>query len=154
MPITNLAEYVSQTQFALSDLNTYLTEAQIEFAITQALDELEWEYPIEDGARRFWAVQRAKRHAMDLLKTAAAYKFKYKQINLNQRFDHLSRQIWQMDMDFKSAIKQDPSLYGADPYKLFGTYVSNGFVYDSFGNDITRIAEDANIDNEGYRYLR
>jgi hypothetical protein len=154
MPIANLEEYIAQTQLALSDLNSYLTETQIEFAITQAIDELELTYPIADGALRFWAVQRAKRHAMDLLKTAAAYKFKYKQINLNQRFDHLSRQIWQMDLDFKSAIKQDPTLFGIDAYKLFGTYLGNGFVYDREGNDITRIIEDAGIDNEGYRYLR
>ena len=151
MSITTMSEFKKQITIALSDLSSYLDSPQIEFAANQALDELEWSFPIEAGAKRFWAVQRAKRHAMDLLKTSAAYKFKYKQINLNQRFEHLSKQIWQMDSDFKEAMKNDVTLFGIDACKTYGTYLGNGFVYDQYGNDITRVLSDLGTDNDGYR---
>lgn len=151
MSITNMSDFKKQVTIALADLSSYLDSPQIEFAANQALDELEWSFPIDSGSKKYWAVQRAKRHAMDLLKTSAAYKFKYKQINLNQRFDHLDRQIQQMDKDFKEAMKNDITLFGVDPHKIYGTYLGNGYVYDQYGNDITRVLSDLSVDNEGYR---
>ena len=151
MTISSISEYTQQITTALADLSSYLDSPQIEFAANQALDELEWSFPIDSGAKKYWAIQRGKRHAMDLLKTSAAYKFKYKQISLHQRFDHLDRQIKQMDEDFKEAMKNDVTLFGVDAHKIFGTYLDNGFVYDQYGNDVSRLMNDLGIDNEGYR---
>ena len=152
MPINDVSEYKEYVQVALCDLNDRVTSPQIEFGIDTALDELGFDYPISDGSKRFWAIQRAKRHTLDLLRTAAAYKFKYKQIHLNQRFEQLSRLIDMIDVDFKAALESDPELFGVDLYKTFGTYLGNGFVYDSYGRDITRVLQDLGEDNEGYRY--
>ena len=37
--------------------------------------------------------------------------------------------------------------------KSFGTYLDNGFIYDQYGNDVTRLMKDLGEDNDGYRQV-
>jgi len=152
MTLTNMETFVEKVQISLGDLIDQMDHPQIEFAIEQTLDELGWSLPISEGTRPYWAIQRAKRHCLDILRTTAAYKFKYKQINLQQRFEQLHRQIWQMDVDFKTALKYDASLFDIDISDSFGTYLGNNMIYDTYGNDITKfLMQEYDDDNDGYR---
>ena len=149
--IENIDAYKEQIGISLADLADRLEDDAIGFAAEQALDETGFDYPLTAGSIKFWALERAKRHAIDLLRTTAAFKFKYKQISLNQRFDHLDKMIQQMDEAWVEALKTDPALMSVDTEKVFGTYLGNGFIYDQHGKDLSRLMKDLGIDNYGYR---
>ena len=149
--IENIDEFQEQIAISLADLADRLEADAIEFAAEQALDETGFDYPLTAGSIKYWAIQRAKRHAVDLLRTTAAFKFKYKQISLHQRFEHLDKMIVQMDEAWSDALKTDPALFDVDTEKVFGTYLGNGFIYSQYGQDITRLMKDLDVDNEGYR---
>lgn len=146
--LSTLKEYITT---ALSDLSSRLEDHHIEFAANQALDELCFSLPITNSTRSYWTIQRGKRHALDLLRTAAAFRFKYKQISLNQRFEHLDKIIEKMDTDFQKAMDNDPNLMDLDIDEMFGTYLGNGILTDQFGNDVSRLMKDLGYDNDGYR---
>lgn len=151
MTISVSGELISKISTSLGSSSDLLEPEGLEFAALQAINELGWSYPISNSRREFWCIQRGKRHALDLLRVQSAHRFKYKQISLNQRFDHYQSLIESMDKSFYEALEKDPILSGVDMSKAFGTYIENGFVYDQFGNDITKIMKDLSIDNEGYR---
>jgi hypothetical protein len=99
---------------------------------------LGWSLPQTDPTRIFWLTKRALRHACYILWVASAQKFKYKQVNLQHRFDHYSKLIESMDKELSDAIGSSPSLFSSiDSYKQFGTALNAGFVYDQMGQDIT-----------------
>ena len=153
--ITDLDGFTEAIGIALGDLSGKLDIAgeQLEFAADQAIDETGFSYPFT-GTAKFWAIQRGKRHAVDILRTTAAYKFKYKLISLNQRFDHLDKMIEGLDEVWYKALEKDPALIGIgiDISQTFGTYVGNGFIYDQAGNDLTRLMkQEYGEDNNGYR---
>lgn len=148
--ITSIDTFMEQIEIALMDLSDKVTPDQLEFAAEQAIDETGFSYPLS-GTKKFWAVQRGKRHALDLLRITSSYKFKYKQISLNHRFEQIHKMITQMDEDWKEALNTDPNLMDVDIKEAFGTYLGNGFIYDQHGRDITRLMKDAGNDNEGYR---
>lgn len=155
--IEDVDTFKEQIVISLGDLSSRLSDAAVEFAAEQALDETGFDYPLAAGSVKYWSIQRAKRHAIDLLRTTSAYKFKYKQISLNQRFDHLDRMIDQMDESWREALASDPNLLsagsGVSTTQMFGTYLGNGFIYDQMGRDLTRLCNDAGEDNDGYRTL-
>lgn len=152
MSVSSTTEFRQYIELALRGLTNKLGPAHLDFAGEQALNELGWSLPISDQVKSYWLIQRGKRHALDILRTESAFKFKYKQINLNQRFEHLDRLIKVLDETFLKALESDPNLFGATNVSdLFGTYIGNGIVYDQHGNDITRLMNDFGIDNDGYR---
>jgi len=150
--IENIEEYIEEIQTALGGLSDHLGDSAVEFVAEQALNETGFSYPLT-GTTKFWGVQRGKRHAIDILRTTAAYKFKYKLISLNQRFDHLDKLIKDLDEVWYTALKTDPVLIsiGIDINQTFGTYLGNGFIYDQSGVDRTRLLNDIGEDNDGYR---
>jgi hypothetical protein len=107
-------------------------------AVDTALAELKWTLPISDSVKSFWLIKRSVRHACFILWVASAQKFKYKQVNLNQRFEHYEKLIAMMDKEFEVAMTNDTALFaGVEPYKLFGMAISAGFIYDGIGQDLT-----------------
>ena len=153
--ITDLEGFTEAIGISLGDLSAKLDTAgeQLDFAADQAIDETGFTYPFT-GSAKFWAIQRGKRHAVDILRTTAAYKFKYKLISLNQRFDHLDKMIVQLDEVWYLALKTDPALIsiGIDIEKTFGTYVGNGFIYTNTGRDVTKLfKQEYGENNDGYR---
>ncbi|MFA5394426.1 MAG: hypothetical protein WC346_00220 [Methanogenium sp.] len=122
----------------LSSLAALITEDGYELVCNQAEQELGWSYPITDPTRLFWVVKRATRHALNLLKIASANKFKYKQVNLQNRFEHFQKLIEDMDKEFEEAMSSDIGLFaGIDSYKMFGTKIDAGFAYTRMGKDVT-----------------
>lgn len=160
--ITELIEEISSSlgtsAILLSDEGSPAESTRLNFAANTAVRELRMTLPVSDNKKIYWLVERGKRHALDFLRIASAHKFKYKQISLNHRFEHYNKLIEMMDKAFKEAKKDDPALADVDAFGDgtggMGIYLSNGFVYDQFGNDITRILDDLNYDNEDYRHVR
>lgn len=137
---------------AAGGLGGYLETDQLDFAADQAVRELGFSFPVTNNTREYWLIERSKRHVLDVLRTASAYKFRYKQIYLNQRFEHLNTLLEKMDEEFKEALNNEPDLLGVDVSTTFGTYIENGFIYDQFGQDVSKVlVEEFGEDNDGYR---
>jgi hypothetical protein len=136
-----MAETVEEIVVAIETLlssSTILTEEGKVYAVDAALSELNWTLPQTDSAKVWWITKRALRHACYILWVASAQKFKYKQVNLQHRFEHYSKLIADMDREFEKALSSEPSLFsGVDTYKMFGSVVGAGFCYDTIGNDLT-----------------
>lgn len=151
MAIETSDQLVSEVTISLGSSSELIGAEGYEFAVSQALNELGWSFPV-DGKKAYWAVQRTKRHCLDILRTQSAHKFRYKDLSLNHRFNHYNAMIEDLDKKFEKALDTDPDLLDvADMFKVFGTYVENGIVVDQYGNDISKIIYDLGIDNEGYR---
>lgn len=122
----------------LSSLNTLITDDGYELVCNQVEQELGWSYPVTDPTKVLWMTKRGTRHALNLLLIASAYKFKYKTVSLNQRYEHFKDLIESMDKEFETAMAADIALFaGLDSYKMFGTQVNAGFSYDPVGEDTT-----------------
>lgn len=126
-----LTNHMSTTASAL----TY--EGQVA-AVDTAMSELNWSFPISDSTKILWIVKRSLRHACFILWVASAQKFKYKQVNLQQRFDHYKELIENMDKEYDSALLSNSAAFlNVETYRMFGTSIGAGFVYDGIGRDLT-----------------
>lgn len=97
--------------------------------------ETGWPLPVEGNGRITWFLRRATRHALYLLLVMNANKFKYKQINLQHRFEHYLKLI---DMEDAAWLNAEIPLDTAeDRIAVFGTVASAGFSYDRLGRDTT-----------------
>ena len=122
----------------ISSLASLITEDGYTLVCDQVSQELGWSFPQTNPTKVLWMVKRGARHALNLLLIASANKFKYKQVNLNQRFEHFQKLIADMDLEFENAMSADIALFaGIDSYKMFGTKIDAGFSYDIAGKDIT-----------------
>ena len=112
-------------------LSTYLEGDDYTNACNDASMDTGWAFPVSTNFKILWMKQRAKRYLFFYLFSESAHKFKYEQINLNQRFDHYK--------DFAEAIEANPQEFAdVDAYELFGTSARSGFQYDPVtGKDTT-----------------
>ena len=118
-------------------LDNYLTAEDYSNALDDAARET-WALPVTTDFRIDWVKKRAKRHLFFYLMTESAHKFKYKQINLQQRFEHYKELIADMDLKFKEAMEENPSEFaGVETFQMFGTKIDGGFSYDDIGQDTT-----------------
>jgi hypothetical protein len=102
------------------------------------MQELGWSFPLTDPVKIFWSIQRGTRHAINILRIASAKGFKFKQVNLQHKYEHYQKLVWTMDQDFKDAMDADVALFaGVDSFKMFGTKIDAGFAYTDLGEDIT-----------------
>lgn len=150
MAIETTEQLINQIKVSMGSSRGLLEPEEYSFAASQALNELGWSLPTSDSLQVYWLVQRGKRHSLDILRTVTAHKFKYKDLSLNHRFDHYNALIKDLDEKFAKALED--MLLDVDFAKMFGTYIENGIIYDQYGNDISKILHDNDIDNEGYRY--
>jgi len=97
--------------------------------------ETGWTLPLEGNSRITWFLRRATRHALYLLLVMNANKFKYKQINLQQRFEHYLKLIEMEDNAWLAA--ELPLDTPEDRIAVFGSVASAGFAYDDLGRDMT-----------------
>jgi hypothetical protein len=122
----------------LSTLASLITEEGYEFVSDQAVQELGWSYPVTTPAKVLWMIKRATRHALNILRIASANKFKYKLVNLQNRFEHFQKLIEQMDIEFGEALIVEVTLFNGTPiYALFGTKIDAGFSYGIDGREET-----------------
>ncbi len=140
-----LADFI---YISLSSLKDIVDTDELEFAADTAIRELSIELPFDGTPSRleYWCIERGKRHALDIVRINSAYKFKYKQINLQQRFEQIDKMIARIDDLFEKALQTDTALVDVmpstfdliGPQAIGGDYIPSGFIYDSFGNDVTK----------------
>ena len=129
-------------EIQLSSLATLITSDGYEHVSDLVVAELGWAYPVTTPAKVIWMIKRGTRHAIDLLRIAAANKFKYKQVNLNQRFEHFQKLIEMYDQEYEKALVTEADVFsGAAVHALFGTKIAAGFSYANDGTDQTYDAD-------------
>lgn len=106
-------------------------------AISQALAELKWTLPCDDSLKCYWITERARRHVTYVLLVESAHKFRFKEIHLHNRFKHYHDLIKLMDKQFEDAIENDPTLFDVGTFGEIAIYLTSGFNYDYFGNDMS-----------------
>lgn len=145
MSITSSGELIQKIRSSLGSSAELLGSGEYEFVAYQTLNELGVDYPIDNRTLQLWGIERGKRHAIDILRIQSAHRFKYKQLSLNHRFNHYDAILKEMDRKFEEALNSDPDLLGVDLLTgSYGTYIENGFVYDQFGNDISKLFYELN----------
>lgn len=139
--LNSVSDVTTLMAIQMSSAASALTNEGLEAAANSAMTELGYSFPVVDASKSMWVIKRAIRHACFILLTASAQKFKYKQVNLQQRFDHYQTLVNMMDKEYEDALASDTHIFASvSAYKLFGTAVGSGFIYDSTGNDLTYLA--------------
>jgi len=125
-------------QGEMKGLSDYLDVSDYVNACNDASRETGWSFPTSSDFRTHWMKQRAKRHLFFYLLSQSAHKFKYQQVNLQQRFDHYERLVKYMDEAYLAAMESNPDEWaGVEAFRIFGTKVDAGFAYDEVGKDLT-----------------
>lgn len=125
---------------------TELSEDSQDAAVAAALDELSYSIPLTNQRQCYWLVERTKRHGLYVVVVSQAERFKYKQINLQQKFDHYFKIIEKADATFAKAVETDISgvfsldIADSTTFAKYG-FMNNpaGFVYDQLGRDLTYV---------------
>lgn len=131
-------EFYISLRTRLKGVATSIEPQEYEEIKNTVVRETGWAFPVSGNFKEFWTLKRGVRHALALLLVEAAAKFKYKQINLQHRFEHYQQLVKDEDEQFKAAIEENPAEFGGvEIYKMFGTKVAAGFSYDIFGRDTT-----------------
>jgi len=120
-------------------LSAHLVNEDYDNAADDASRETGWSFPISGNFKELWTKQRVKRYLFFYLYTESAHKFKYKQANLQHRFDHYDKMLKKMDEAYLQAVEERPDLFaGVSISHLFGTKIDAGFQYQSLtGRDTT-----------------
>lgn len=137
MALADIGEFTDRVSIELGSLASKVSVDAFESASNKVIDEVQWNYPITDSFKTFWFLERGKRHLIQIFMIESAHKFKYKQIHLNQRFDHYLLLIKKMDEDFLRAVEENPEAFptsaGGTP---FPDYIKNTFTYDFLGRSL------------------
>lgn len=127
-------------------LSTYLEGDDYTNACNDASRETGWSFPVATNFKILWMKDRAKRHLFFYLFSESAHKFKYEQINLQNRFAHYKIIIEMMDKSFAAAMEANPQEFAdAEAYELFGTKIDAGFQYDPYTGRDTTYKEDNTV---------
>jgi len=127
-------------------LSTYLEGDDYTNACNDASRETGWSFPVSTDFKILWMKDRAKRYLFFYLMSESAHKFKYDQINLQNRFAHYKDLIKIMDESFAAAIEANPQEFAdVDAYELFGTNASAGFQYDPLTGKDTTYSDDNKV---------
>ena len=119
-------------------LSNYLDKVDYENALEDSERETGWTIPIDDDFKLYWIQNRSIRHLYSYLLSESAHKFKYEQINLQQRYEHYRQLVKDYDKAFTEIQESRPEMFaGVEAYKMFSTKIDAGFHYDGIGNDDT-----------------
>lgn len=123
----------------LKDLSSNFVAVDYTNAVSSATAETSFSLPNTNAIQTLWLIQRTKRHILFALYIQNSQKFKIKQFNLDQKFDHLGSLIKIMDDEYKLALESmDFLATGVSIEKMFGHQIEAGFAYDDdTGEDIT-----------------
>lgn len=126
-------DVVEWLKVRLKSAAAMFSDEELEQAVTTAQAETGWSLPVSAHFRTFWICERSLRAAIAMLCIDSAHKFKFKQINLQHRFEHYNKMLQQMDEAFEKAKAAHPeefvdsALSEDDKIKLFGTYHAPSF---------------------------
>lgn len=137
MSIQDLDDFIDQTSIELGSLVSKVAVDAFERCSDKVYDEVRWKYPITDPFKSYWYLERGKRHLIQIFLIESAHKFKYKQIHLNQRFDHYLLLLKKMDEDFLRAVEENPEVFPTPAGGVsFPAYIANTFTYDFLGRSL------------------
>lgn len=148
MAITDKKELVKIVKSLMGASYDKVSDDGFSHAINQACMELHWSPPLTDETQSFWLIERAKRFVIEVLLVESANKFRYKDIHLHNRFAHYIQLIKMQDARFEKAVDEAPQLFDVGSMSNFCVYISNTFVYDDYGRDISWMY-DTVISDEG-----
>lgn len=133
------AEIIILVTAEMKGLSSYLVANDYSNACSDAERDTGWSLPITDGFKILWFKERVKRYLFFYLLTESAHKFKFKQINLQHRFEHYRDIVKYMDEKFLAIMEERPDQFaGVEPYKMFGHKVDAGFAYNpQTGDELT-----------------
>ncbi len=95
-------------------------------------------FPSTNSFQIKWLIDRTKRALYFSLLSSNAESFKFKQINLQDKFKNLKQLVDGMDKQFEQAqVDYVYEFAQVDSVQAFGHKVDASFAYDSFGRDIT-----------------
>jgi|GEM_PF-950507 len=125
-------EMITQLQAEVKGLTSSLAATDYTNAITAAERDTGWDLPQTADLKITWLLSRAKRHLFAFLMTESAAKFKFEDINLQQRFEHYRLMIQDMDKEFKEAQEEYAFEFaGVSAYQIAGTKIDSGFSYEA-----------------------
>jgi len=137
MALADLDDFTDKVTIELGSLSSNVGDDAFESASNKTFEEVQWPYPVTDPFKSYWFLERGKRHLIQIFMIESAHKFKYKQISLNQRFDHYLALIKKMDEDFLHAIEDNPEAFPAPAGGVpFPDYIANTFTYDFLGRSL------------------
>jgi hypothetical protein len=124
-------EMIVQLQAEVKGLTSSLATADYTNAIAAAERDTGWDLPQTTNLKISWLLSRAKRHLFSYLMAESAAKFKFGDINLQQRFEHYRLLIKDMDMEFKAAQEEYAFEFaGVSASQIAGTKIDAGFQYE------------------------
>jgi len=137
--MTTQSEMQTLLQEEVKGLDSYLDSEDYVNACSDASRETGWAFPVTVDYKIYWIKERAKRAIFFYLLSESAHKFKYKQINLQHRFEHYKALIAYMDDQFIKAQEERPDQFAdVSSFKMFGTKIDAGFQYEQeTGRDTT-----------------
>ena len=115
-------------------------------AVDSSERETGFSFPATDNFQIEWLIKRTKRALFFSLLSENTESFKFKQINLQDKFKNLKDIVTMMDNEFKEVLDNYSYLFpnatinylgGISPSQLFGHKIDAGFAYDNSGRDIT-----------------
>ena len=132
-------ELIALVTAEVKGLSSYLVAADYTNASNSASKETGFSFPVTGDFKILWITERTKRHLFFMLMSESAHKFKFKQINLQNRFAHYNTLIKGMDERYADAISENPQEFaGVEGFRLFGTVAGTGHAYEpETGRNIT-----------------
>lgn len=147
---SNKTELVSIVNIELSSLFDELDVNEISRGIDKAINELGYTFPIT-GIKENWAVDRSKRHIIEVLLLNESPSFRFKKLNLEEPWEHYQSLIKYWDEQYAQALEDYPELFpnalspnGVPLSALFGLVTSNNHRYDVTGKDVSYLYD--NVD--------
>ncbi|MGW8177642.1 MAG: hypothetical protein ACWGQW_02435 [bacterium] len=129
-------QMISVVKQEVKGLRSRFEEQDWSNAVNDALRDTGWPFPITDDTKILWTKNRMKRHLFYMLWSESAHKFKFKQYNLQHRFDHYGKLIAKMDEEWNMFLEGELLLVDGG-VGAFGTKVDAGFQYDETGHETT-----------------
>lgn len=136
------AELQAALKIHLKGLGELFEDDVLSEALSSALRELGWTVPVTREFRIYWILERAKRACVSMMCLDTAYSFKFKQINLQHRFEHFLALIKEMDKQFEAAKEAFPMEFAGENVEdmtseekmgQFGDYHGPGFCHTLSG---------------------
>lgn len=129
----NKEEMVKVVTEEIKGLSRQFEDDDYQNAVDDAERETGWSLPETNTTKLRWLKERIKRHLFFMLWTESAHKFKFKQYNLQHRFQHYGQLIKTMDEKFGLFIEQEVLLL--EGVGGFGAKIDAGFQSDEYGRD-------------------
>ena len=117
----------------IKGLSEHLVSIDYTNAANDAERETGFSFPVTVADHIFWLKRRTKRHLFFMLASEAAYKFKFEQINLQHRFQHLFKLVEKED----EAFEAEELVLLDSATQIFGHKIDAGFSQDQYGRDTT-----------------